>query len=283
MMAISLKHNFVSFQTDGPDPTLVQPSNWNEDHVLTQATNRLLGRVSSGAGPTEELVVGPGLTLASGDLRGVFASTAEAEAGVVTDKGMSPATAKAATIATIASTAEAEAGTVNNKLMSPANTKAAIAALAGKIVQVVQAQTSTAVTVSSSTYTDTTLTATITPRSTTSKILVLVDQLLLVGDNDADFAFAGIQLLRGSTVIHTPATNASGPFDHGVLAGDSPDVALYARASVAVLDSPATAGAVTYKTQGRPYIGASPTPFAVFQPAGTSGSISYITLLEIVA
>jgi hypothetical protein len=67
-MVVSLKHSFVSPKVDSPDATLVQPSNWNAEHTLTQATGRLLGRTSSGTGPTEEISVGSGLTLAGGVL-----------------------------------------------------------------------------------------------------------------------------------------------------------------------------------------------------------------------
>lgn len=67
-MPISLKHQFTSLKGDGPDNTLVQPSNWNQEHVLTQATNRLLGRTTAGTGPTEEISVGSGLSLSSGSL-----------------------------------------------------------------------------------------------------------------------------------------------------------------------------------------------------------------------
>lgn len=54
-MTISLKHAFASQKADGGDATLIQPSNWNADHVLTQATGRLLGRISPGVGNVEEL------------------------------------------------------------------------------------------------------------------------------------------------------------------------------------------------------------------------------------
>jgi hypothetical protein len=36
-MTISLKHNFTSSRPDGTDSTMVQPSNWNAEHTLTQA------------------------------------------------------------------------------------------------------------------------------------------------------------------------------------------------------------------------------------------------------
>ena len=67
-MAISLKHLFTSAKADGPDSTLIQPSNWNAEHVLTMATARLLGRTTAATGATEEISVGTGLTLSAGSL-----------------------------------------------------------------------------------------------------------------------------------------------------------------------------------------------------------------------
>jgi hypothetical protein len=67
-MAISLKHAFTSAKSDGPDSTLIQPSNWNAEHVLTMATARLLGRTTAATGAAEEISVGTGLTLATGSL-----------------------------------------------------------------------------------------------------------------------------------------------------------------------------------------------------------------------
>jgi len=71
-MAVSLKHLFESGKSNGPDGTRVQPSNWNEEHVLTQATNRLLGRSTAGAGATEEITPGTALQLSGGDLNVVL-------------------------------------------------------------------------------------------------------------------------------------------------------------------------------------------------------------------
>jgi hypothetical protein len=56
-MAVSLKHAFASGKADGVDATLVQPSNWNAEHTLQLATNRLLGRTSAGTGAVEEIVI----------------------------------------------------------------------------------------------------------------------------------------------------------------------------------------------------------------------------------
>lgn len=73
-MAVSLKHAFQSAQSDGPDSSKVQPSNWNAEHTLTCATARMLGRTTAGDGAVEEISVGSGLTLSSGSL-GVTANT----------------------------------------------------------------------------------------------------------------------------------------------------------------------------------------------------------------
>lgn len=54
-MTFSLKHKFQSAKADGPDSTVVQPSDWNEEHELTLAAGKVLGRNSSGAGAVQEL------------------------------------------------------------------------------------------------------------------------------------------------------------------------------------------------------------------------------------
>lgn len=54
-MAVSLKHAFQSAKSDGADTTIVRPSNWNEEHVLTMASGFLLGRTSASTGAVEEL------------------------------------------------------------------------------------------------------------------------------------------------------------------------------------------------------------------------------------
>lgn len=64
-MAISLKHLFVSPKADGPDTTLVQPSNWNAEHQLQMATARMVGRTTAGTGAAEEISVGSNLSLSA--------------------------------------------------------------------------------------------------------------------------------------------------------------------------------------------------------------------------
>ena len=72
-MTVSLKHAFTSPKTDGSDSTLVQPSNWNAEHSLQLATNRLLGRTTAGTGVAEEISVAGNLTLSGGVLTGTSA------------------------------------------------------------------------------------------------------------------------------------------------------------------------------------------------------------------
>ena len=56
-MTVSLKHTFQSAKTDSADTTIVQPSNWNEEHVLTAAAGKVLGRDTSGNGTVQELPI----------------------------------------------------------------------------------------------------------------------------------------------------------------------------------------------------------------------------------
>jgi hypothetical protein len=66
---LSVKHYFVSPKADGPDPTLVQPSAWNHEHVLTSASGILLGRASSGTGNVEEIGLGGNFVFVGGALK----------------------------------------------------------------------------------------------------------------------------------------------------------------------------------------------------------------------
>lgn len=75
-MTVSLKHAFQSAKADGTDTSIVRPSDWNAEHVLTQATGKLLGRTSAGTGATEEITAGSGLTLGSGTLSADVTSVA---------------------------------------------------------------------------------------------------------------------------------------------------------------------------------------------------------------
>lgn len=65
-MALLIKHAFQSLKSDGVDSTLIQPSNWNAALVITQATGRLLGRGTAGAGSTEEVTPSGNFSMSAG-------------------------------------------------------------------------------------------------------------------------------------------------------------------------------------------------------------------------
>jgi Ubiquitin-activating enzyme E1 FCCH domain len=69
-MTISLKHNFASGKLDGTDSTLVQPSNWNSEHVLAIGSPKLFGRTTAIGATTSSLT---GVTQAN---PGVFTTSA---------------------------------------------------------------------------------------------------------------------------------------------------------------------------------------------------------------
>lgn len=69
-MAISITHPNQSALADGGNLLLIQPSNWNAEHVLTMDTARLLGRTIGfpATGEIEQLTVSASLTIAGGVL-----------------------------------------------------------------------------------------------------------------------------------------------------------------------------------------------------------------------
>lgn len=54
-MTISLLHVFASLKSDGIDTTLVQPSNWNDEHNLELSAGKVIGRDTSADGAAQEL------------------------------------------------------------------------------------------------------------------------------------------------------------------------------------------------------------------------------------
>ena len=137
----------------------------------------------------------------------------------------------------------------------------------GSVLQVVNATYSTGVTSSSSTFADTGLTASITPKFSTSKILVLVNQTgcsKTVGNTTL-----GLKLLRNSTSIVTFEVD-------GGYTGTTATNYIGA-CTTSYLDSPATTSSITYKTQFNSTVNIAQTGVQ------SSGSTSTITLMEIAA
>jgi hypothetical protein len=146
-------------------------------------------------------------------------------------------------------------------------------ASAGQVLQVVQNTYSTEVTNTTTSYADSGLSASITPKFSTSKILVIVSQPLGAYRQENSTTGAFIRLLRSSTAICT-ITNAS-----QIRAGVSVNgfIAIFTVASLSFLDSPATTSSTTYKTQFTiDSTGSSATSVTSY-----SGGTATITLLEI--
>ncbi len=119
-------------------------------------------------------------------------------------------------------------------------------AAGGKVLQVVNAITTTATTIATTTMTDTTITATITPTSATSKILILLNGFVNHSINSSGSLIGG-QLMRGASVIQGYANLAI----DGIQANGATVTARWARIPIIYMDSPATTSATTYKLQGR--------------------------------
>lgn len=139
----------------------------------------------------------------------------------------------------------------------------------GKVLQVVNATYTTATTISTTTYADSGLTASITPSASTSKVLVLITQPVLMQRSTSQ-ANAGIKLVRNSTTIADWAP--SGYESFGITALGSTTDALRSIVTMSWLDSPATTSSTTYKTQGRTESNNN-SPLLQFQESGAPASI----------
>jgi len=133
----------------------------------------------------------------------------------------------------------------------------------GTGLQVVVGTTTTGVNTATSTFVDTGLTATITPKSSSSKVLVLVSQNGLLKQNNTS---VNVRLLRTATTLSDFVIEGS------LTSTTANNVT---QASVSYLDSPATTSATTYKTQ---YASAANIGSVHAQYAS---AMSTITLMEI--
>jgi hypothetical protein len=143
----------------------------------------------------------------------------------------------------------------------------------GKVLQVVQASTSTNTTVASTSLTDTGLSCNITPSSASSKILVLVNQNYFVGvASNVNISFA-FSILRGATQVFDQPVNGGNYWNLDVAGLTWQHRNVY---SATYLDSPATTSSTTYKTQGA--LNNTSNRELKFQ---NESGVSTITLLEI--
>lgn len=172
------------------------------------------------------------------------------------------------------SLADLKGGTTGQVLAKATNTNMDfnwVTPAGGKVLQVVQATTTTATTINSTSYTDSGLSATITPTLATSKILVLVNQRVYITRNNDSVNMAS-QVLRGATVVYLQE------FASQIYAsGSTALTVLGAYVNSSYLDSPATTSATTYKTQGK-LSSTADSASLIYQQ---NSAISSIILMEI--
>tara|TARA_Y100001937_G_C6917412_1_gene240238 strand:+ start:18 stop:542 length:525 start_codon:yes stop_codon:yes gene_type:complete len=146
---------------------------------------------------------------------------------------------------------EYSVSTLKTNLIQPSTGTAV--QIPGHVIQVVQGTAnSTPVTVQSTTFTDANCTATITPKFSTSKILITCTQDVQAW-NTSSYATARWRIVRnvggGSfTSIYEDTSSANGNvffYDYG-----GSGINCYVPISYTMLDSPNTTSACIYKTQG---------------------------------
>tara|TARA_R100001463_G_scaffold108969_1_gene163546 strand:+ start:136 stop:627 length:492 start_codon:yes stop_codon:yes gene_type:complete len=140
----------------------------------------------------------------------------------------------------------------------------------GHSAQVLQQVYSTYVTFTSNSYTNTGMTLSITPKSTSSKILILANIQCSNGTN-ANANETAFQIVRGSTSIRI--------FERPIFAYNqgSDNIAIDANISLNFLDSPSTTSATTYKIQTKTSAGT----LRVNDHSVTGNGCSTLTLMEI--
>jgi len=141
----------------------------------------------------------------------------------------------------------------------------------GKILQVVHAIQTSEFSSSSTSFVDVTgSSASITPSSTSSKVLVLVNGSLSLPDN----LIVDFTIFRGNAATGTNLGHSS--FGFGRPRDDTPGTLGIQMISATTLDSPATTSAVTYQL-------AMKCQTATTFYYGTSGSHATVTLMEVAA
>jgi hypothetical protein len=156
-----------------------------------------------------------------------------------------------------------------------AGVKWAAAAAGGKVLQVVQGDTTTQTTISSASYTDTGLSASITPSAATSKVLVIAHQMFAI-DRGTSTNRAGLQLFRGATMILDQGGTVGGTA-LGLIASGTTALTIYMAIPSVYLDSPNTTSSTTYKLQAR--VETTANSAAVVTQINSTRSV--ITLVEI--
>ena len=116
----------------------------------------------------------------------------------------------------------------------------------GGIIQVIQATLDTKTSTTSTSYTDTGLSVSITPKFSTSKILIRYNINVSI-NSDSNIAF--FQIVRGSTAVGNGTQGSSRTKCHTALRGQHSDNNPHGVTAGEFLDSPSTTSATTYKIQ----------------------------------
>ena len=148
------------------------------------------------------------------------------------------------------------------------------AANGGKILQVVQATSTTAVSSTSTSFVTSGLAVTITPTSATSTILVMAN----TNARNSSASHVSVFTLFRGTVAGTDLGEATSGFV-GIYA---PVTAMYAQVAVSYIDSPATTSATTY-TLGMKVNNAANVVYAQNGTLGGTGSRGSIIVMEVSA
>lgn len=142
-MTISLKHTLVSAVVDNAVAGEVGPSEWNDEHVITMATAKMLGRATAGTGAVEEIAVtGSGsavLATAPTITDAAFVSTGTTLSYTYTDNGA----ASGPIWAIVRETASAAGGDAIGQLHFKGRNSAAALISYGAIAVVIDDATST--------------------------------------------------------------------------------------------------------------------------------------------
>lgn len=142
---------------------------------------------------------------------------------------------------------------------------------AGSVLQVVQTTFSSSTSTASSTFVSSGHSATITPKSATSKILVMLNG---GGQYGASGSVRNLQ-----TTIYRGATNLGGSTENSFSRLYATNTEIAVPHSLCYLDSPATTNATTYTI----YFKASAQANQVYYYVGTDSGVIALTLMEIAA
>ena len=93
----------------------------------------------------------------------------------------------------------------------------------------------------------------ITPKFSTSKIVLMVNLSIRIKDLNTSYANCGLEILRGSTQLQTLAGDNAGPFEVGFYDVSGGGGEICSRYANNIIDSPSTTSATTYSVKGKIY------------------------------